>query len=67
MSQQLSFGFTDTIIHIHISEVAIQLNVSVATIRNWIKEGLLDCKLSELRMNGRRIPSKQYNYNKGKE
>lgn len=44
MSQQLSFGFTDTIIHIPISEVAIQLNVSVATIRNWIKEGLLESK-----------------------
>ena len=44
-----------------------EIPVSSLTIRNWIKEGLLDCKLSELRMNGRRIPSKQYNYNKGKE
>ena len=44
MSQQLSFGFTDTIIHTSISEASIQLNVSVATIRNWIKEGLLESK-----------------------
>ena len=44
-----------------------EIHVSNLTIRNWIKEGYLDCKLSELRMNGRRIPSKQYNYEKSKE
>lgn len=44
-----------------------EISVSSLTIRNWIKQGLLDCKLSELRMFGRRIPSKQYNYSKKKD
>ena len=44
-----------------------EIKVSALTIRNWIKDGLLDCKLSEFRMTGRRIPSKQYNYSKSKE
>ena len=43
-----------------------ELQISALTIRNWIKEGLLDCKLSEFRMTGRRIPSKQYDYSKKK-
>ncbi len=34
------------------------------TIRNWIKNGYLDCKLSDFRMTGRRMPSKSYNYSK---
>ena len=41
-----------------------EITVSALTIRNWIKNGLLDCKLSELRMTGRRVPSKEYNYSK---
>ena len=44
-----------------------EIRFSSLTIRNWIKQGLLDCKLSELRMFGRRIPSKQYNYSKKKD
>jgi len=44
-----------------------EINVSNLTIRNWIKDGYLDCKLSNLRMNGRRIPSKDYDYSKSKE
>lgn len=43
-----------------------EIEVSSLTIRNWIKYGLLDCKLSEFRMFGRRIPSKQYDYSKKK-
>ena len=43
------------------------INVSNLTIRNWIKDGYLDCKLSNLRMNGRRISSKDYDYSKNKE
>ncbi len=43
-----------------------EIQVSALTIRNWIKEGLLDCKLSEFRMTGRRIPSNQYDYSKSK-
>lgn len=38
-----------------------EINKSSLTIRNWIKKNTLDCKLSNLRMNGRRIPRK-YNY-----
>lgn len=44
-----------------------EIKLSSLTIRNWIKQGLLDCKLSEFRMTGRRIPSKQYNYSKNKD
>ena len=44
-----------------------EINVSNLTIRNWIKDGYLDCKLSNLRMNGRRISSKDYDYSKNKE
>lgn len=44
-----------------------EIQVSSLTIRNWIKEGLLDCKLSEFRMTGRRIPSKQYDYSKSRQ
>ena len=44
-----------------------EIQVSSLTIRNWIKEGLLDCKLSEFRMTGRRIPSRQYDYSKSKQ
>ena len=44
-----------------------EIKSSSLTIRNWIKQGLLDCKLSEFRMFGRRIPSKQYNYSKSKD
>lgn len=44
-----------------------EIKVSSLTIRNWIKQGLLDCKLSEFRMTGRRIPSKQYDYSKKKD
>ena len=43
-----------------------EIEVSSLTIINWIKYGLLDCKLSEFRMFGRRIPSKQYDYSKKK-
>ena len=43
-----------------------EIKFSSLTIRNWIKQGLLDCKLSEFRMTGRRIPSKQYDYSKKK-
>lgn len=38
-----------------------ELNVSALTIRNWIKNNILDCKFSELRMTGRRT-QKSYNY-----
>lgn len=41
-----------------------EIEISPFTIRYWIKQGLLDCKLSEFRMAGRRIPSKQYDYSK---
>ena len=44
-----------------------EIRFSSLTIRNWIKQGLLNCKLSELRMFGRRILSKQYNYSKKKD
>ena len=44
-----------------------EISFSNLTIRHWIKKGLLDCKLSELRMNGRRIPSKDYDYSKSKD
>lgn len=44
-----------------------EIKYSALTIRNWIKARLLDCKFSELRMTGRRIPSKQYDYSKKKE
>ena len=44
-----------------------EITFSNLTIRNWIKKGLLDCKLSDLRMNGRRIPSKDYDYTKSKD
>ena len=38
-----------------------ELNISALTIRNWIKNKILDCSFSELRMTGRRVPQK-YNY-----
>ena len=41
-----------------------EINVSALTIRNWISKGILNCKLSELRMTGRRKPSSSYNYSK---
>lgn len=41
-----------------------EIKVSSLTIRNWIKENRLDCKLSEFRMTGRRKPSSSYNYSK---
>lgn len=41
-----------------------EINVSALTIRNWIAKGILNCKLSELRMTGRRKPSSSYNYSK---
>lgn len=44
-----------------------EITISNSTIRNWIKEGYLECKLSELRMNGRRVPSSQYDYSKSKD
>lgn len=44
-----------------------EIKYSPLTIRNWIKARLLDCKFSELRMTGRRIPSRQYDYSKKKE
>lgn len=39
-----------------------EIKVSPLTIRNWIKAGYLDCKISELRMTGRRLPSRRYDY-----
>ena len=41
-----------------------EIQLSPLTIRNWIRDGILDCKFSEFRMTGRRIPSKQYDYSK---
>lgn len=41
-----------------------EINESALTIRNWIAKGILNCKLSELRMTGRRKPSSSYNYSK---
>lgn len=38
-----------------------EINKSSLTIRNWIKKNTLDCKPSNLRLNGRRIP-RRYNY-----
>ena len=39
-----------------------EIEVSALTIRNWVKDGYLDCKLSQLRMTGRRVSSKRYDY-----
>lgn len=41
-----------------------EIKHSPLTIRKWINKGYLECKLSELRMTGRRLPSKNYNYSK---
>lgn len=41
-----------------------EINKSPLTIRNWIKKGLLDCYLSDLRMTGRRLPTNKEYENK---
>lgn len=38
-----------------------EINASCSTIRRWVKDRYLDCRLSEFRMNGRRV-SKKYDY-----
>ncbi len=43
-----------------------EIEVSSLTIRNWVRKGYLDCKLSDFRLNGRRI-SKRYNYSSNRE
>ena len=43
-----------------------EINVSNLTIRNWIKDGYLDCKLSNPIKNCRRKSSKDYDYSKNK-
>lgn len=43
-----------------------EIGVSSLTIRNWVRNGYLDCKLSDFRLNGRRI-SKRYNYSSNRE
>ena len=34
-----------------------KMNISASTLRYWIKKGVLDCRLSDLRMTGRRLPT----------
>lgn len=43
-----------------------EIEVSSLTIRDWVRKGYLDCKLSDFRLNGRRI-SKRYNYSSNRD